>query len=178
MSLLTGISLYLYACVPVPLANLRAVHVQRLSAAALPAQDDLRETLVQRGEAVWKVTLAGSSDWINQIRRHELNGYAVVVPCDAPDIELFASGPYQGITKVSYYGRGFNALRSTAGDTTYDLYVPETGTFILRADVNKHMSDYDLGRERLNLCVSLAGGAMTGAYARSNEVRVEVGRAR
>jgi hypothetical protein len=130
---------------------------------------------MERGEALWKVSLSGSSDWIEQIRRHELNSYAKIARCDERDFTVFAFGPYVGRVEVSTYGNGFRDFNPTADQVRYDLYLSEASRYRSEADPNAPMPPYDLGKGRMALCIKIAGGAMHGAYAESNEVRVTVG---
>lgn len=173
-SLLLLLLLYSYGCVPKRITDLRAAGLSRISAADLPAAEDLREPLRQRGESVWKLVLSGDGRWVREVRTHELNSYPIVVRCDRPDRELLALGPYVGEARLTYHGHGFDQL-TDASSLRYDVYLPETGRYRSAKDFNAPMPWYDLGREKLPLCVSIAGGAMTGAYNRSNEVRVMVG---
>lgn len=162
-----------------PITDLRLVEVRRVPAAALPGTNDLRRHLIVEGVALWKVALEGGAGWVDEVRRHELNGYAAVVRCDQPDEGLLALGPYVGDTRVSLYAEGLAAL-DTAGRRTlrYDIYLPETGRYHSQADANARMPDFNLGGARYELCARIAGGAMTGAYGRSNMVRFIVGPAR
>jgi len=174
-SLLLLLFLFLWACVPKPITDLRPVKVTRVPAFALPVADDLREPLTKRGEAVWKVSLRGDAGWIQEVKRHELNSYATVVRCDERDYGVLSLGPYVGQVPVTYYGEGFRNYHSPASIVQYDVYLPETGRYRSQADFNAPMPSYDLGSQRLSLCLRIAGGAMQGAYNRSNEVRLEVG---
>ena len=176
MSLLLLMFLFVHACVPKPITDLRLVEVRRLPASALPPSDDLRETLTERGEGVWKVSLTGDANWIREVRRHKLNSYATVVRCDERDYRVLSLGPYVGQVPVTYYGDGFGDYRAPSRTVQYDIYLPGTGRYHSEADFNAPMPSYDLGKMRLPLCLRIAGGAMHGAYNRSNEVRVEVGR--
>lgn len=174
-SLLTLLFLYSYACVPKRISDLRVVGLARISAADLPPAEEMRRWLALRGEAVWKLALAADAGWIGEVRSQELNSYPVVVRCDHPDWELLALGPYVGQTRLTYSGDGLDALVDGNGSVHYDIYLPETGHYRSQNDFNAAMPPYDLRTEKLALCVSIAGGAMTGAYNRSNEVRVVVG---
>jgi hypothetical protein len=174
-SLLMLILLFIHTCVPKALTDLKLVAVQRIPADLLPRSDDLRVTLSRRGETLLKISLSGSAHWIEQVRRHELNGYANVVRCDDPDRMVFNLGVYSGEVPVSYYGEGFSGYHPFAPTLVYDIYVPATGRYGSVADPNAHGPDYDLTRERMTLCLRIAGGAMHGAYGRSNEVRVDLG---
>jgi hypothetical protein len=179
LGLLLLVFLFIRSCIPAPITDLRLVAVRRVPATALPAGNDLRPALMARAEALWKVTLEGDAGWVGEVRRHELNGYAIVVRCDQPDASLLALGPYVGETLISYYAEGMDAL-DPAGRATlrYDIYLPETGRYHSQADVNAPMPGYDLGGARHELCARIAAGAMTGAYNRSNLVRFSVGAAR
>lgn len=176
ISLLLLVFLFVHACVPKPITNLRLLSVSRVPASALPVTDDLRGPLMERGESLWKVSLSGDADWITEVRQHELNSYGVVVRCDERDYNVLSLGPYVGQVPVSYYGDGFQDFRAKSRTAQYDLYLPESGRFRSEADFNAPMPSYDLGRQRLALCLKIAGGAMHGAYNHSNEVRVAVGR--
>lgn len=177
LSLLLLVFLFIRSYIPVPLTDLRLVEVRRVPAAALPVGNDLRAALMARSETLWKLTLEGDANWLGEVKRHELNGYANVVRCRQPDARLFSLGPYVGQVLVSYYAHGLDAF-DTAGRPTlrYDIYLPERGRYISEADFNAPMPTYDL-RARDDLCVTIAGGAMTGAYGRSNIVRFTVGTA-
>lgn len=175
LTLLLFLFLFIYACVPQPIDDLRVVQVSRLGASALPAGDSLRGQMMARAEFVWKISLSGDAGWVREVRRHELNSYGVIVRCDRRDQTLFALGPYVGNIRLTNYGRGFDTLGVGAGPERYDLYLPETGRYISEADSNTPMPAYDLRKEPLTLCISIAGGGMQGAYGRSNEVRVELG---
>lgn len=177
-SLLLLLFLFVWACVPKPITDLRPIRVTRVAASTLPVADDLREVLTKRGEAVWKVSLRGDAGWIKQVQRHELNSYATVVRCNERDYSVLSLGPYVGQVPVTYYGEGFRDYRPPASVVQYDVYLPETGSYRSQADFNAPMPTYDLGSQRLSLCLRIAGGAMHGAYNQSNEVRLEVGRVR
>jgi hypothetical protein len=176
LSLLLLILLFIHSCVPVPITDLRLVEVRRVPAAALPAGNDLRARLMVHAEMLWKITLEGDAQWVGEVKQHELNGYAIVVRCEEPDARVLALGPYVGEVLISYYAQGLDAF-DPAGRAMlrYDLYLPETGRYQSEADVNAPMPAYDLGATSGALCVSIAGGVMTGAYGRSNIVRVPVG---
>jgi hypothetical protein len=161
--------------VPKAITDLRPLEITRVPASALPVTDDLREAVTKRGEAVWKITLRGDAGWIKEVQRHELNSYVTVVRCDKPDYRIFSLGPYVGQVPVTYHGEGFRDYRPPASTVQYDVYLPETGRYRSQADFNAPMPSYDLGSQRLSLCLRIAGGAMHGAYNQSNEVRVEVG---
>ncbi|MEO9913181.1 MAG: hypothetical protein ABJF89_10820 [Parasphingorhabdus sp.] len=77
---------------------------------------------------------------------------------------------------VTYYGDGIREYRPSSSNVQYDIYLPENGRYRSEADFNAPMPSYDLGKQRMTLCLKIAGGAMHGAYNRSNEVRIEVGR--
>lgn len=175
-SLLLALLLFVYRCVPEPINDLRAIEVTRVPASKLPLTDDLRQSLLQRGEAVWKVSLTGTYNWIREVQRHELNSYATVVRCDDRDYSVLSLGPYTGEMAVTYYGDGFREYRPSSSNVQYDIYLPENGRYRSEADFNAPMPSYDLGKQRMTLCLKIAGGAMHGAYNRSNEVRIEVGR--
>ena len=178
LSLLLLVFLFIRSCIPAPITDLRLVEVGRVPAAALPPGNDLRAALVAEGETLWKLTLEGDADWVGEVRRHELSGYADVVRCDQPDARLLSLGPYVGQMLVSYHADGLDAFDPADRPTLrYDIYLPERGRYESVADFNAAMPSYDL-RARDDLCVSIAGGAMTGAYSRSNMVRVTVGAAR
>ena len=175
-SLLLLLFLFVHACVPEPITNVRLVDVSRMPASALPPSDDLRETLAERGEGVWRVSLTGDSNWIREVKQHELNSYATAVRCDDRDRTVLSLGPYVGHIRVSSNREGFQDYKPHSRSVRYDIYLPETGRYRSEKDFNAPMPSYDLGRERMALCIRIAGGAMHGAYNRSNEVRVEVGR--
>lgn len=175
-SLLLLLFFFMHACVPEPIADLRLVEVKRMPASALPPSDDLRDTLTERGEGVWRVSLAGDSNWILEVQQHELNSYATVMRCDEREESVLSLGPYVEQIPVTYYGDGFRDYRPRSRTVRYDIYLPETGRYRSERDFNAPMPSYDLGKQRLALCIRIAGGAMQGAYNRSNEVRVEVGR--
>ena len=174
-SLLLLLFLFVWACVPKAIADLHPVKLTRVPASALPVTDDLREELMKRGEAVWKVTLMGDAGWIKEVQRHELNSYATVVRCDKRDYGVFSLGPYVGKMPVTYHGEGIGNYRPPASIVRYDVFLPEKGRYTSQADFNATMPSYDLAKERLPLCLKIAGGAMHGAYGQSNEVRLEVG---
>lgn len=146
-----------------------------MPASSLPVTDDLRGALVERGEAVWKVSLSGDAAWIHEVKRHELNSYATVLRCDERDFGILNLGPYVRQVPVTYYGEGLNDFGPSARTARYDVYLPEKGRYRSQADFNASMPSYDLGSQRLTLCFRIVGGAMHGAYNRSNEVRLEVG---
>ena len=176
LGLLLLVFLFIHACVPEPISDLRLLDVRRVPASALPSADDLRGRLMQRGGALWKVTLEGDANWIREVRQHELNGYATVVRCDERDYGMLTLGPYVEGVEVSYYGKGFARFDPPAARTRrYDVYIPERGRYRSEADFNAPLPAYNLARERLQLCIRIAGGAMHGAYNRSNEVRAPVG---
>lgn len=176
LSLLILLFLFVYACVPEPITNLRLVEVSRMPATALPPSDDLREILTERHEAIWRVSLSGDSSWIGEVNQHDLNSYANVVRCDNRDQSLLSVGPYVGPILVTDYAEGFGDEPAKSGIVRYDIYLPETWRYTSNRDFNAPMPSYDLSTERIALCIVIAGGAMHGAYNRSNEVRVEVGR--
>ena len=95
--------------------------------------------------------------------------------CDERDYGVLSLGPYVGQVPVTYYGEGFRDYRAPASIVQYDIYLPETGRYRSQADFNASMPSYDLGSQRLSLCLRIAGGAMHGANNRSNEVRLAVG---
>lgn len=175
-SLLLLLFLFLRACVPEPIADLELVESRRVPASALPLSADLRGTLANRGDAVWRVSLDGDANWIREIKQHELNSYANVTRCDDRDRRLLSLGPFVGRVLMSYYGEGFRDYDARSRTVRYDVYLPETGRYRSVKDFNAPMPSYDLGRQRIPLCFRIAGGGMQGAFAHSNEVRVEVGR--
>ena len=174
-SLLLLLFLFVWSYVPKPITDLRSADVTRVPASALPFDDYLRETLTKRGEAVWKVSLRGDAGWIREVNQHNLNSYAIVVRCDDRDRGVLGLGPYVGQVPVTYKGEGLREYRPPAKIVQYDVYLPETGRYLSQADVNAPMASYDLGSQRLMLCLKIAGGAMHGAYNQSNEVRLMVG---
>lgn len=174
-TLLVLIFAFIYACVPRPIADLRAVGVSRVPASMMPPGEDMRDTLMRRGEFVWKLSFSGDAGWIDEVRRHELNSYAVVVRCDNRDASLFALGPYVGQVRVTYYDQGFRAYRPSSAAERYDIYLPETGAYLSVTNANARGPEYDFRVQRMTLCIRIAGGAMHGAYGRSNEVSVGVG---
>jgi len=176
LGLLLLLFLFVDACVPKPITDLRLIGVSRMPASALPPSDDLRDTLADRGEAVWRVSLTGNSKWIREVKQHELNSYATVLRCDEPDRRVLSLGPYVGRIPVTYYGDGIQHYRPRARTVQYDIYLPETGRYRSEKNFNAPMPRYDIGKQRMALCIRIAGGAMHGAYNRSDEVRVEVGK--
>jgi len=174
-SILLLVFLFVWSCVPRPITNLHPVSIARVPAMALPAEDYLRKRLIEEGQSVWRISLRGDAHWIDEVRKHELNSYATVLRCDQLDYELLSQGPYVGTVLVSYYGDGFGAYRPSAKTVTYDVYLPERGQYKSQRDFNAQTPSYDLARQRLHLCLRIAGGAMHGAYNRSNEVRLDVG---
>lgn len=171
-AILVLIFLFVHACVPKPITDLRAVGLGRVPASAMPRAEGLRDMLMRRGESVVRVSLSGSPHWIGEVRKHALNSYPVVVRCDDRDNEIFALGPYVGRVHVNDMGDD----RPMPPAVQYDLYLPASGRDTSEADANAPMPAYDLSRQRLTLCIRIAGGAMHGAYGRSNEVRIDVGR--
>lgn len=175
-SLLVLILLYIHSCVPEPITDLKLVKVQRLSAAAFPREaHGLREALARRGEVVWKLSLAGNSNWIGEVKQHDLNSYATVVRCDERDYGIDAFGPYIGAVAVTTQGDALDRFEPASDTLQYDIYLIEAGRYRSQEDFNATMPSYDLHKQRLPLCITIAGGAMHGAYNRSNEVRAEVG---
>lgn len=174
-SLLVLLFLFVWTCVPKPITDLRTISITRLAASSLPTSDDLREALTERAEAVWRVSLRGDAQWIREVKQHELNSYATVVRCDDRDKGVLALGPYVGQVRATYRGERFADFEAPTSNIQYDVYLPEAGNYLSQADFNAPMPTYDLGNERLLLCLKIAGGAMHGAYNRSNEVRLEVG---
>ncbi len=130
---------------------------------------------MREGEEVWKVTLTGDADWVGEVRQHGLNSYPIVRRCDRPDYTLLGLGPYLGEVRVTNYAEGFDSYRPVTGTEQYDVYLPETARYHSEAEFNAPMPSYDLGKQRMTLCIRIAGGAMHGAYNVSNEVRVQVG---
>lgn len=177
LSLLLLLLLYVHACMPKRITDLRVVSVSRVPASALPQGIDLSHTVMEREEAFWKVALAGGAQWVREVTRHELNSYAAV-RCDLPDYRLLSLGPYVGAVEVTTQGDTIDRFEPLADTLQYDVYLPETARYSSEEHVNAPMPSYDLGSERVPLCLRIAGGAMHGAYNRSNEVRVEVGRRR
>jgi hypothetical protein len=174
-SLLLLLFLYAFACVPTSITDLRPIAASRVTASSLPPTDRSRDYMMNRGEAAWKVSLIGDANWMREVRQHELNSYATVLRCDDRDKGLFSLGPYVGKVRITYYDTGFRNIRPPTGRVTYDIYVPETGSYSSHADINAPMPDYDLSKTPMTLCISIGGGAMTGVFGRSNEVRVRVG---
>jgi hypothetical protein len=176
IGLLLLLLLFVHACIPDPITDLKLVEAKRLTASALPEADELRERLMREDEAVWKLTFTGDAGWVDEVRQHELNGYALVVRCNTRHAGLLSLGPYVGDIPISYYGEGLRDFDPGRGrPLRYDVYIPEKGRYRSESDFNAPMPRYDFGRERKELCVSIAGGAMHGAYNRSNEVRVMIG---
>ena len=173
-SFLLLVVIYAHSCVPKPITDLRIVEVRRVPASAWP-DADLREALMRRDEVAWKLSFAGDANWIREVRQHELNSYATVVRCDERDYGIDSFGPYVGNVAATYYSDGFAGFRPTSGSLRYDIYLPEASTYRSEADFNAPMPTFDLSKQRLLLCIRIAGGAMHGAYNRSNEVKVEVG---
>jgi hypothetical protein len=176
VSLLLILFLFVHTWVPKPVTDLRLLEVSRMPASALPSSDGLRGTLAERGEGIWKVSLTGDANWIQEVRQHELNSYATVVRCDQRDYRVLSLGPYVGQVSVNDFGDGFPDGRPRSRNVRYDIYLPETGRYRSEADFNAPMPSYHLGKNGLLLCLRIAGGAMHGAYNHSNEVRVTVGR--
>jgi hypothetical protein len=170
MALLFLSFLYVYSCVPVAIADLRILDARLVPASALPSpMDGLRQGLMRRGERLWKLSLEGDARWVGEIRRFELNTYPIVVRCDRPDYSLFAVGPYTGRAMLGDDARPGRSY-------TYDIFVAESGRYRSEADFNAPMPAYDLGKERIELCIRIAGGSMYGAYNQSNQVRIKLGR--
>lgn len=174
-SLLLLLFLFVHGCVPEPITDLRLVGLSRMPASALPASDDRREALIERDEAVWRVSLIGDANWVSEVKQHGLNSYAKVVRCDERDQTVFSLGPYVGQVPVTYYGDGFRDYRPHSPRVRYDVYLPEIGRYRSERDFNAPMPSYHLGKQQMALCIRIAGGAMHGAYNHSNEVRVEIG---
>lgn len=124
---------------------------------------------------MWKLSFAGDSNWIHEVRQHDLNSYPKVVRCDERDHGIDAFGPYVGTVEVTTQGNALDGFDPTTDILQYDVYLIEAGRYRSQADFNASMPAYDLGKQRLPLCITIAGGAMHGAYNRSNEVRVEIG---
>lgn len=163
------------SCVPQPIADLRLVEVSGLPALALPPSDEFREHLATRGGAVWKVSLKVDSNWMLEVKRHELNSYALVERCDEPDLSVLSLGPYVGLIAATMNSEQFRHYQPPPGTVRYDIFLPETDRYRSKRDFNASMPSYDLGAERMELCIRIAGGAMSGAYNQSNEVRVKLG---
>ncbi len=89
----------------------------------------MRASTISRGEALLKISLLGSSDWIGEVWRHNLHSYPIVVLCDDRDREIFALGAYAGQTHITY-GDEIASIRYAEGATVqYDVYVGETGKY-------------------------------------------------
>lgn len=179
-SLLLVVFVFVWSCVPKPITDLRV-----LSAIKVPASDivltddevsDLLAAWVRRDKVIWKVTLSGDANWIEEVRQHDLNSYAVVVLCERRDNAVFSLGPYFGQVPVTAFGKLFEEVRPSSGTVEYDVYLPEAGRYQSRADPNAPMPDYNLTRGDKPLCLKIAGGAMHGAYGESNEVRLDLGK--
>jgi hypothetical protein len=169
--LLLLLFLFLWGCEPRAFSDLRIVGVDRVPTSALPRAEGPR---FDEGD-VLKISLSGSAQWIRDVRRLEMNTYPIVVRCDDRGVELYADGPFVGRSLLSPYDDHFSNLTSSTMSAQYDLYLPERGRYSFRSDPNASAPTYDLGHERIPLCVSIAGGSMAGAYGRSNEVRLEIG---
>lgn len=130
---------------------------------------------MRQGETLLKLSFEGESGWITEVKRHELNSYSTVVRCDKRDVGISTFGPFVGHVRVSDQGGSMDSFSPTADLLRYDIYVPETGEYRSQQYPNASMPSYDLRRERIRLCITIAGGAMHGAFARSNEVEIELG---
>lgn len=175
--LLFALFLIIRGCAPRPISDLRLSSITRVPASAAPLANDLREAMSNRGESVWKVSLVGNADWINQVKWHELNSYPTVVRCDQRDFGVLALGPYVGQIPVTPYEKRLADYHPPSSRIPYYVYLPETGRYISQSDPNASMPPYNLSRGHTSLCLRIAGGSMIGAYARSNEVRLELGKA-
>jgi len=174
-SLLVLVILYVSACVPEPITDLRAVEVRRVPASAFPEPGELRNALMGRGEVLWKLSFEGDADWTGEVRQHNLNSYANAVRCDLRDYGLDTFGPYVGKIPITTQHEAIQIFKPTSKTLRYDIYTTEAGSYRSVADFNAPMPSYDLTRERIPLCIRIAGGAMHGAYNRSNEVRLVIG---
>jgi hypothetical protein len=162
-----------------PIRDLAVADARWLPAASLPVDEPsdtaLRRSLIAEANPLLRITLTGSSGWVDEIRDKELHPYAIIARCDQPDLQLFALGPYVGAASLAierHASRDRPALPATIG---YSLYLPQRGRYISQKDPNAASVPYDLAVERLPLCIRLAGGAMTGAYGESNLVRLTAG---
>jgi hypothetical protein len=173
LALLLLIFLFVHACVPKAITDLTLVEVRRVPVEANPGSG---VHPARRGGPVWRLSFEGSAHWVGEVRQHQLNGYATVARCDNRDVELHALGPYVDEVEIGVYADGFATLDpGNRRKLRYDIYLPEAGRYSSARDANAPMPRYDLTQERLELCTRIVGGAMHGAYGRSNEVRVLVG---
>ena len=173
-SLLLLLFLIVHACKPMAITDLRVAEIRRVPVSDL--QDaGLPEAVALGAKAVWKISLEGDANWIEEVRNRQLNSHALVVRCDKRDYDIFSHGPYVGTIPVTYYDERFLAFKPGTGRLRYDIYLNEAGRYTSQAEPNAQKPSYDLGKERLSLCIRIDGGAIYGAHNRSNEVRVELG---
>lgn len=165
--------LFTWGCEPRAFTDLRIVGVSKVSASSMPTA--YGRAIPTNGADALKITLSGSQKWLRDVRRLEMNTYAIVVRCNYRDGELYSEGPYIGFLRVSPYEERLWDHPPSTKLVQYDVYVPERSSYRSQRDFNAPMPTYDLRRQRLQLCISIAGGSMAGAYGRSNEVRVLAG---
>lgn len=173
MIVLLLLFLFAWGCEPRAFTDLRIVSVTKVSASQAPTA--YGHPIPTDGSDILKISLSGSRRWLRDVRRLEINTYPIIVRCDHRDERLYSEGPYIGFLRVSPYQEQLWNHPASTKLVQYDVYVPERSSYTSEMDPNARMSTYDLRRERMLLCISIAGGSMTGAYGRSNEVRVLIG---
>lgn len=171
--LLLLLFLFTWGCEPRAFTDLRIVRVSKVPASSMPTA--YGQAIPTNGAEALKISLSGSQQWLRDVRRLEMNTYAIVLRCDHRDAELYSEGPYVGLLRVSPYQEQLWDHPPSRQLVQYDVYLPERSSYTSQGDFNAAMPPYDLRRESLLLCISIAGGSMVGAYGRSNEVRVLVG---
>lgn len=172
-AILLVLFLFVWGCEPRAFTDLRIVSITRVPASQAPRA--YGRPIPTDGADLLKISLSGSQQWLRDVKRLEINTYAIIVRCDHRNARLYTEGPYIGFLRVSPYQEQLWNEPSSTKLVQYDVYAPERSSYTSIADPNARMSTYDLRRERMLVCISIAGGSMAGAYGRSNEVRVLIG---
>lgn len=167
--------LFVIKFVPQPINNLEVINVSRSTdRRSIEIRKDIQDRtgFEVPHEILWHVQLRGNANWINEVQKHELNGYFIAKSCARRDWELFGYGPFADGIEASAYGKGIeNIDASKRPSIIYDLYFPETGRYRSAKNFNSKQPAYNLHEDLVEVCLSIAGGAMHGAYGKSNEVR-------
>jgi len=167
--------LFVTKCVPRPINDLEVLNVSRLTdQQSIKIRRDIQDTTgFEVSHAIlWHVQLSGNANWINEVQKHELNGYFIAKNCAHQDWGIFGYGPFADGTEVGAYGESIENVDVSERPTIiYDVYIPETGRYRSAKNFNSKQPTYNLNEDLVEICLSIAGGAMHGAYGKSNEVR-------
>lgn len=159
--------LFVTKFVPQPINDLKVINVGRLTEQqSVKIGRDIRD---KTGYEVshttfWRVQLQGKANWVTEVQKHELNGYVIARNCAHKDWEVFGYGPFVDGVEVGAYGIGIETIDiSKRPSVIYDVYFPETGRYKSAKNFNSKQPAYNLNDDLVEVCLTIAGGAMHGA---------------